>query len=429
LREIVEQAAGRKRELVDQPEIEAGVDETLGGVYFRIGEYARAEALFREALELRRRAQGAEAPEVAHSLNYLGLVYSGQSRWVEAERSHEAALQIQRKVYGPEHVDIARTCSTLGWVLAQQAKLAEAERYLRLALEQQRKLSGPEHADVAATLTRLGSVLTQVGRVEEAEEALRGACAINIKVFGRDSLEVATSLNFLAVTVAVTQLRLQEAIGLYREASEIRQRLNHGGPALGRRDEGSELQRFQVTNARGGEKPASGSSSLEEMLTLRGGLKEVEAALADLQRFGVLQYGKGSWEEAFYLALTAWVFLQEEMFAEAEAITRQSLAIRLKLRPDDWSTFHARHMLGFAKAGQKQFDEAEPLLIEGYEGMKARVATMPTFHLPRLGEAAQRIVRFYEKNNRPAEAARWQLEFDRLEPEQKKVLLFTPVGK
>ena len=159
------------------------------------------------------------------------------------------------------------------------------------------------------------------------------------------------------------------------------------------------------------------------MLVQRDSMAEVENALREAQRFAHTQYAKDSWEEAFYMALTAWVLLQEKKFDEAETLARQCLAIRLKLRPNDWSVFHAKHMLGAAQAGQKRFEEAEPLLIEGYRGMKERRTGMPDFHIPRLGESALRIVDFYTDLKRTDKTAEWQAEFDRLDDEAKRSLV------
>ncbi len=433
LREIIDQTAARKKDLVDQPELAAGVDEALGGAYFRLGEYARAEALFVEALKLRRRsnAQSEDSPEVAQCLNYLGLVYSGQSRWTEAEQIHREALQLQQAHFGPRHAIVAETMSTLAWVLAQQAKLDEAENLFRLALALQREVHGQRHPHVATTLSRLGSVLTQEGRIVLAEETLREAHQINLQAFGRYSPEVAGTLNQLAVTVALDLPRLQQAIQLYREAFEIRERLARKDAPSAPPEMSRALEHFQspgspqvltvadVTKLNADTSPAS----LRAMLAEPGSLAEVEAVLRDAQRYAEITYGKESWEEAFFLALSAWIMLEEGKYQEAEAVTRQSLAIRLKLRPDDWSTHHARHMLGAALAFQNRFQEAEPLLIEGYRGMKARAASMPEFHIPRIGEGVQRIMRIYERLDRPAEVAKWQKEFDSLDPEAKRVLL------
>ena len=40
-----------------------------------------------------------------------------------------------------------------------------------------------------------------------------------------------------------------------------------------------------------------------------------------------------------------------------------------KQQPDDWQRFRAESLLGASLTGQKKYAEAEPLLLEGYEGM------------------------------------------------------------
>ena len=68
---------------------------------------------------------------------------------------------------------------------------------------------------------------------------------------------------------------------------------------------------------------------------------------------------------------------RQRKWAEAEAILRECLAIREKAQPDDWTTFNTRSQLGGSLMGQKKFAEAEPLILAGYEGMKAREAKIP----------------------------------------------------
>ena len=195
-RSVLDQAANLKKELANQPELEADVDETLGGAYFQMGDFKRAEDFFLDALKLRRRSHGDNAPEVAESLKYLGLVYIGQARWIEAETCHREALDIQQRAKIPQPAEIAKTLSTLGWVLAQQAKFQEAEHYLKRGLEQQRAIGDTPGAEIAFTLTRLGSVLMQKGHVKDAEAVLSEALGINRQVFGPLSIQAASSLKF-----------------------------------------------------------------------------------------------------------------------------------------------------------------------------------------------------------------------------------------
>ena len=100
--------------------------------------------------------------------------------------------------------------------------------------------------------------------------------------------------------------------------------------------------------------------------------------------------------------------IQQRKWTEAETILRACLAIRQKAQPDDWSTFNARSMLGGSLLGQKKFADAEPLILAGYEGMKAREAKIPAPGRPRLAEAAARVVLLYEAWGKPAETTTWK---------------------
>ena len=423
LRERLDQATKRKKELADQSEVEAGVDETLGTYYYKLGEYKRAEELLIESIEMRSKRDD-KPEEVAKALNFLGLVYSLQSKWDKAEVKVKEALELLQhrltKQY-PEDPEIARTQFNLGWMLQQQAKLSEAENFLKLALEQQRKLKGCTPDDVVASLSRLGSVQMQDGRMHDAEANLREALDITVRDHGHDSLATASVLTNLAVAIAANQARIPDGIALFREAVEIRQRINN--------PEAASVPPTSRPSAAALTSDGKPTASVAAMLAKPGALAELEAGLRDQQLLVVTTYGKGSWEEAFYLALTAWVLLGEKKYAEAEAATYKSLQIRLNLRPDDWSVYHARHMLGAAKAGQLRFDEAESLLIDGYRGMKERLADIPTFHKARLGEAANRIEDFFKLRKRADAAAEWRAEFKSLPPEAQEVLVLPILTK
>ena len=84
------------------------------------------------------------------------------------------------------------------------------------------------------------------------------------------------------------------------------------------------------------------------------------------------------------------------------------MRIREKKLPDDWVLFNTKSMLGGALAGQKKFQEAEPLLVEGYSGMKEREANIPSAAKTRLAEAIRRLVDLYTAWDKPEEAAKWQ---------------------
>src|SRR5262249_1016206 len=83
---------------------------------------------------------------------------------------------------------------------------------------------------------------------------------------------------------------------------------------------------------------------------------------------------KDSPQLAVLLAQIGQDLLVQKKWIEAEAILRECLAIRERSQPDEWTTFNTRSQLGGSLLGQKKYAEAEPLIVSGYEGMKAREA-------------------------------------------------------
>jgi eukaryotic-like serine/threonine-protein kinase len=100
--------------------------------------------------------------------------------------------------------------------------------------------------------------------------------------------------------------------------------------------------------------------------------------------------------------------IQRGQWSAAESVLRECLTIREKSQPDEWSTFNTRSTLGGSLLSQKKYAEAEALIVEGYEGMKAREARIPPPGKPRLTDAAERVVKLYEAWGKPEKAAEWR---------------------
>jgi hypothetical protein len=100
--------------------------------------------------------------------------------------------------------------------------------------------------------------------------------------------------------------------------------------------------------------------------------------------------------------------LQQRKCAEAEPILRECLKIREAKLPDDWLRFNAESLLADSLRGQKKYAEAEPLLLSGYEGMKAREAKIPADGKVRLTQAGTRILQLYVDWGKLEKAAEWR---------------------
>jgi tetratricopeptide (TPR) repeat protein len=99
----------------------------------------------------------------------------------------------------------------------------------------------------------------------------------------------------------------------------------------------------------------------------------------------------------------------EGRFAEAEAVNQECLTeIQSQKFRDDWWISGMQSDLGASLLAQGKLAEAEPLLLDGYEGLKRCEYHIPTNAVPRLGEAAGRMARFYEMSGQAEKAAEWR---------------------
>jgi serine/threonine protein kinase/tetratricopeptide (TPR) repeat protein len=240
VRDVVDQAA-RKLDagaLNDQPEVQAAVRETLGQVYFSLGDYALAEAhlrkamdllnqhsagqtdltaavladlanavgwrgdrvaaerFAREALALQKKLHGERSVEAAYAMEVLAVDLHYLDRPREAEPLVREALEIRRREH-PESHEIALDLALLGYLLHKEDPAA-SERLLREGLTMLSKVAGRDNPDVASTLHGLAIMLSSEGRPEEADAALSEAVAIQRKVLGPDHSDSGSALGLLA---------------------------------------------------------------------------------------------------------------------------------------------------------------------------------------------------------------------------------------
>jgi len=110
--------------------------------------------------------------------------------------------------------------------------------------------------------------------------------------------------------------------------------------------------------------------------------------------------------------------LDTQQFEQAAKQLREGLTLRQQPAPEDWSTLNAQTLLGARLAGQREFADAEPLLLSGYAGLKAAESNkrLPAAVRPRLPEAAQRLIDLYTAWDKPAEAEKWKALLKDLQP-------------
>jgi tetratricopeptide (TPR) repeat protein len=99
--------------------------------------------------------------------------------------------------------------------------------------------------------------------------------------------------------------------------------------------------------------------------------------------------------------------------ADAEPVLRQLALRQEKREPDAWALCHTQSVLGESLLGQKKYGDAEPLLLQGYEGMQRRQALIPVqARRAVLADALERLVRFYEATGQKQKADEWQRKLE-----------------
>ncbi len=227
VREILERGVERTRALEGQPLLRARLLEVLGSVYFGLGQFERAAALWQESLDLLAGAEsgGRSQRERAASLrDDLGVALLELGRLDEAGPLLDRALVERRGLLGERHPEVAESLEHLALLAGHRGDDAAAEPLQREVLAIRRDARDGDPARVAGALHDLGVTVTRIGRFPEAEEILREALALHRAALGDDHPDVANSLNALANVIARAG-RPQEAAPLMREAMTLRLRL------------------------------------------------------------------------------------------------------------------------------------------------------------------------------------------------------------
>jgi len=361
-------------ELNDQPEVKAEIHQTIGNTYRALALYDAAERHFRAALKLRRELYGEEHLKVAESLYFLGAAIQWKGDLPAAESYYQQALAIQRKLPGGDNVylpHMVSACATMRQI--QKGNDEATEALFREALNLFRKHYGEEHFTVAAAYVNLGGLYFQRGDLDEARARYQQALDISRKFFGGPSLETAGISRTLAV-VLTEQGEYTAAEALIRPALELERRtLGENHPRV-----------------------AESLRQLAILLCAKRDYVRAEAEVRraiDIERRLQLVGGPGV-GVADSLNLLGAILTKAGQPARAETYLREALKIRPTLPKGD---------LGECLMAQKRYAEAEALLVESYQSLKASQVERS----PRTAEALRRLVRLYEAWGKPEMAARY----------------------
>jgi len=380
VRTALDRAAARIEGKFDrQPEVEAAIRDTMGKTYEDLAQYAESQKQLERALDLERRVWGPESPRTLNTLNHLARTLWHQGKYQEAGALLGPALEIERRVLGPEHPDTLYCMNNLGNVYRAEDNNAQAEPLYRQTLETRRRVLGPDHPDTLTSMNNLANVYWSQGNYPQAEALYSEAMETQRRVLGPEHPDTLLSMGNLAATYG-KEGKDAQAETLLAQTLEISRRVL--GP--------------EHTRTLG---------FLNDLASLY--LRQGKYALAETDTAQVLAGRRraGGSEDPFDIhsaaADLALVYLSEGKFAASEPIARENLEFNEKEQPDNWQRFRAESLLGAALAGQKKYAEAEPLLLEGYQGMLARKERMGVPNWYHLDRAREWLVQLHQSWGKP----------------------------
>jgi CHAT domain-containing protein/Tfp pilus assembly protein PilF len=195
---------------------------------YKAGAYENAQTLTEHALKIREQVFGPSHPEVALSLNSLGLLCDAMSQLDKAGTLYQRALEMNEKFFGKDHPAVAEVTDNLAKNFNTKANYAEAERLARQALSIREKALGPEHFLVAASLGTLGQIY--LSKIDYANAQIFSERALQVagKSYGPDDLPYSDFASQLG--------RVEVSLGNYSGAEELFSQALHARETIAGKD-------------------------------------------------------------------------------------------------------------------------------------------------------------------------------------------------
>jgi CHAT domain-containing protein/Tfp pilus assembly protein PilF len=373
-------AAGEEKPDARLLEAQAAFDEAR--TLWDSGKYADAVARDEQALALREAVLGSAHPDVARSLDQLGLHSLLQGKLVRAEQLLQRALVIQEAAFGQNHPDIAQTLTHLATLHHRLELYERAEPLYARALAIREAAFGDNHLLVAESLHHLGTIYSTQGLPARAEPLFLRALAIREAALGKDHLEVARTLIYLALldagqgAFARNEALFQRALAIQEAAlgknhPEVADSLwglaaFYQGQGLSARAEPLQLRSLGIREAVLGQNPPDVADSLLNLAhryMMRGVFARAEPLFLRALAIQEAAVGKDHPLVAHTLYRLALSYQTQGLYGRAEPLLQRVLTIwEAVLGKSDLRVANSVVRLGNIYLAQGLYARAEPLL-------------------------------------------------------------------
>ncbi|MEP6569510.1 MAG: serine/threonine-protein kinase [Acidobacteriota bacterium] len=366
----------------------------------------------------------AAQPELrAQALLSIGNTYRTLGLPDKAEKMLREALKLNLELYGEENAATALSMIYLSDPLMTKRKESEAEPFLTKGVEIERRLLPSRNKDLAFGLRNLGELYTRKGAYEQAKAVLQESLSMYDEMLGANNPDSLTVLLFMARTkdlsgdAAGAEAMYREVIAAFRPMpkryeNRVALTLYNLGRLLTkerRYDEAlSAIHEAENIYQKSGD--ASIYTFYGKCHLTKAYLESGNFAQAIVEAQASLDIGRkirvdDSSDYAVQLQLLGLAFTRSNRAREGEGYLRQAVELaKTHLASGDINTPAIESALGECLMAQNKLGEAEPILIQSFERLKAIQGGKGLS----LGFAAKRLVTLYEKFKKPELAAKYQ---------------------
>lgn len=461
--------------LGDQPEVEMRMRKTLGMAFYNLAEFKRAEDQFSQGLTIARRLFGPANPRISEALNNVASVRQARDDTDGAMAAYQEALTIDQQTrddplclepdtlfnlgqmhmfagrldeardlfersldrfklvpedrrdgriavmrslariigqkegpakgvplmeevlaeakqqYGEHDTRTAAAYADTASLLYQAGRAADAIPHDEAAIRIDREKLGNRHPLLATRLSNHGIILKSIGNLDAAEAAAAESLEIRKATLEPDHRDLAFGYEGMAAIKDARKL-YAEAEPLFVQAAEIIEK------KYGASDRDAIRNRLNIARMRFLREDFAGAADgYAEVLATQS--SSLPPDHADVQ--------------ATKLRL-ATSRLKNKQYAESEPMLRECWEVKKKAESQSqasWSTLNTQSMLGEALFGLERREEAEPLLLASFAGLK-ELKDAPK---DKLRDAASRLVEFYAARNDEAATEEWRKTLEAIE--------------
>ena len=156
--------------------------DLLGRIYAEQGEYADAEAAYRDCVDTLRATPGAAPEDLANALVQLAGVFYRLGDFGHASEAYADAIALEEVRLGKDHDDLLGLLSIRAGLELKLGRPVAAEALLRRQLDTITRTRGLERREAASVLDNLAEALSQQERKAEAAELRQKAREIRHKL-------------------------------------------------------------------------------------------------------------------------------------------------------------------------------------------------------------------------------------------------------